>query len=115
MSTIDISDLDHCEVIQGLWYKQRTRFRFPISDAEKPSCKIIKKELLNDNSKIDYINGYCIKTDFSNLGKVDTSTYNSRYGCNTGENAFEEVVRGLRSRKLARLIAFSYLLSMDNN
>ncbi|AGC02410.1 hypothetical protein H012_gp038 [Acanthamoeba polyphaga moumouvirus] len=119
MSKIDISDLDQCEVVRKLWHRQRINSHFPIDYSTRkpysePTCEEVFKELTHNN-KIDYINGRCIKIDFTNLEEVDTSPYNSKDGCNTGENAFEEVIKSIRYRNLARVIALSYLQTIENN
>jgi hypothetical protein len=44
---------------------------------------------------IDYLNGRCIKTNFSDLTKVGSRLYNR----DAGENAFEKIVQQIRENK----------------
>ncbi len=94
MSYIDISDLDICLVIKALWNNMEPAsfFRYSgIKPPPEPSADDIMSQL--ENSKyIDYLNGRCIKTDFSDLTKVDTRLYNR----DAGNNAFENIVAQLR-------------------
>lgn len=94
MSVINISDLDLYLLIQELW-KHMTSASFFIQYGsppyDDPSNEDIAKALIHDNY-IYHLNGRCIKTNFSDLTKVNTRPYN-RDG---GDEAFENIVSKLR-------------------
>jgi hypothetical protein len=94
MTTIDISDLDLNIVLKELWKNMTPAafFRFNnVKPPTEPSDLEIAKQLQH-SKYIDYLSGRCIKTDFSDLTKVDTRLYNR----DTGPNAFENIVSKLR-------------------
>ncbi len=96
---MDISDLDLCLLIKALLkYMNRLSFH-KISGIELSSddddaynedvldqCIL---DALSESKYIDYIAGYRIKTNFSDL---NTQSYNQ----NAGDNAFENIVAKLR-------------------
>ena len=96
MSTIDVSDLNLHGLILALWknMKPAAFFRFAPSALipSEPSREEID-QALKSKYGIDYLGGRCIKTNFSDLTKVDTRLYNR----DAGEGAFERIVAQLRS------------------
>lgn len=97
MSTVDISDLDLVVLIKALWNNMQPAafFRFaPISPPPKPSSEEIMETLKSTRYYLDYLNGRCIKTDFSDLTKVNTRLYNR----DAGDGAFERIISELRNK-----------------
>jgi hypothetical protein len=97
MSTIDISDLNLPELIQDLWSSMKPAAFFNqsgIRPPQQPSKEEISRVLAHDKY-IDYLNGRCIKTNFSDLTTVDTYLYNR----DAGNNMFENIVNKRRDQK----------------
>ena len=96
MSVIDVSDIDVCVLIQALWSNMKPASFFLMSGLPSPpapSLEHIKEHLRDCRYYVDYINGRCIKTDFSDLKNVDTRLYNR----DAGNGAFERIVAQLRA------------------
>ena len=90
MSTIDISDLHTASLISALWSNILPNPFFSLHSVFNPSppSDTDINTALAHSKYIDYLAGRCIKTDFSDLTKVDTSIYNRH----AGPNAFEIIV-----------------------
>jgi len=94
MSVIDVSDLDVHVLIAALWKRSHPAAFFMMNRFPAPQeCprEDIKQHLAH-SKYIDYLNGRCIKVDFSDLTKVNTNMYNR----DMGPNAFENIVAQLR-------------------
>lgn len=95
MTTIDVSHLDLNTLIKALWKNMFSARYFSMSDIApppEPSNDEINRTL-GSRKYIDYLAGRCIKTDFSDLSKVNTRLYNR----NAGDGAFERIVAELSS------------------
>lgn len=93
---MDISDLDVHEVIAELWRRSHPAGFFIVTRIHAPQTldrAIIADHLANDKY-IDYLEGRCIKIDFSNLTRVDPHLYDR----DMGPGAFAAVVAYLRNK-----------------
>ena len=95
MSVVDISNVDLVVLIKALWNNMKPAAFFTMSGIPSPSGPSEQEVLdhLKRDKYIDYLNGRCIKTDFSDLTKVSTRMYNR----DAGEGAFEKIVNQLRN------------------
>lgn len=94
MSSVNISDLNLHTVILALWRNMEPASFFTLSGLTppgKPSHDEIDAQLGKYKS-LDYLAGRCIKTNFSNLEKVNTYGYNR----DAGDGAFERIVDEIR-------------------
>jgi hypothetical protein len=90
---IDISDLDLNVVIKELWRNMAPAAFFMFNNVRPPNEPSDQEisEHLQHSKYIDYLAGRGIKTDFSDLRKVDTRWYNR----DAGPDAFEKIVSKL--------------------
>lgn len=96
MAIIDISDIDLVVLVQNLWKHQKLGAFFlnaPWMVPSEPCIGDIKACL--EAGYIDYIAGRCIQTNFSDLTKVNTRSYDR----DAGEGTFERIVADLRKNK----------------
>ncbi len=96
MGCVDISNLDIYTVILALWNNMAPAAFFknvPWLAPSEPTRGEIDNALTY--GYIDYLNGRCIKTDFSDLKKVSTDMYNR----DAGANCFENIVMKLSANK----------------
>ncbi len=95
---LDLSDLDKYELIEALWQNARVASFFFIPEAsvvsvpKGPTREEIDAQMRRGD--IDYLNGRAIKTDFSDMSKIDTEGYDSR----SHKGAFGKVVTALRKK-----------------
>lgn len=93
---LDLSDLDKYELIEALWQNARVASFFfnPIAAQvgipKGPTRAEIDQQMRNNS--LDYLNGRAIKTDFSDMSKINTEGYDSR----AYKGAFAKVVACLR-------------------
>ena len=96
MGFVDLSQIDLYTLIIALWRNMKVAAFFGnmhrLAPPEPTKAQI--DEAL-EYGHIDYLNGRCIKTDFSDLKRVDTSMYN----LDAGPNAFEDIVAKITNNK----------------
>ena len=86
---IDISDINTQELLRELWNNTITAAFYKASGVNPPPYK----EPSNYSQFFDYHCGRPIKTNFTDLTKVNTDLYNR----DAGDNKFEDIVAKLRS------------------
>lgn len=83
---MDLSKFDKYTLIKALWDNTRMNNEFINQSPKKVQSRLIPSKptnadidrALGSDNYIDYLNGSCIKTDFTDMGKVDPYSYNKR-------------------------------------
>ena len=96
---LDLSNLNRYELIRALWENAKVASFFFVPEAsvvsvpKGPTDEEIDQQMRRGS--IDYLNGRAIKTNFSDMSKIDPSGYDSR----SYPGAFLKAVSSLRQKE----------------